>query len=446
MVYKSILARVVKDDDKRCEITENGEIIIPDEISHIPEIKTLEDILTKHGDKITKMLFSTIRNAPQGHIISQRNWLTSKQNNQYGTILTIPLSWEGFCEKYSNDTGIYINPADKIEDITQKMGDYCFKMTALSHGHELGKNTFLLDNDKYLINKYGITFICTKKQVTQELSQKDEAQKKSMNIDFDGETYFIYGNHFKSKKGKDCFDITVTNPKHAFIINYWGAAYEHTNGLQGIRNPPHKSKLPQGVLYYNNHTKNRNGQDYLILPKNYKQCITTNYIQTGSKNALLELEDGRYVFSDTAKYGSGLSLICHKNNINDSNYGIKTQGLFKENKDITLNFNPSGNPYFTPGTYFVSEHKAKCFDTTTNDPQHMLVKVTWSLKETGKTGTPWSETPEEALYFTKRSSNAGNTGIDYFILPMDYIKMQKEERIKMLQNIKQPVPKLKLIK
>jgi len=253
---------------------EDGKLDIPESLKEISEIVSLINLVETNKDKLIEMLF------PKNYMVTQHTWCN------YRTILnpieniirirTIPLNWDEFLICYNKYTKINIFPQDNLEVIQNKIKEYNFTWNAGNKGRIIGENTFLLDDGRYLYNnkgKYmsGLSFICNKDQLVTDIYHQDQNLKQIINLNFDGSTYFCYGNFFKSKKGTPCFDITTKNLQHILICVSWGGAFNKTRGIRNIS---------QNNIYYRRASSNGggSGNDYLIIPINFKNKISINDI------------------------------------------------------------------------------------------------------------------------------------------------------------------------
>lgn len=253
---------------------EEGKLDIPESLKDVLEIINLSNLVEENKNKLITMLF------PKNYMITQHTWCNCRVitpiNDNIIRIRTIPLNWDEFLICYNEYTKMNILPQDNLEVIQNKIKEYDFAWDASNKGRNFGENTFLLDDGRYLYNnkgKYmsGLSFICNKNQLITDFYHQDQNLKQIINIHFDGSTCFCYGNYFKSKKGTNCFDITAKNPKYILIRVSWGGAFNETRGIKNV---------PINPIYYKRASSNGGGlgNDYLIIPINYKNEISIDDI------------------------------------------------------------------------------------------------------------------------------------------------------------------------
>lgn len=135
----------------------------------------------------------------------------------------------------------------------------------LNRGIILGGNAALLDKDYYLVNWYGkynpqMTFLVTWDTIQHFFWINPDY---NMNIIFDGEPYFMYGDYWISKKGKHVFrPLPKDQAEHMLVKVNW----EREKGSSG-RNP----ELEEVALYHHR-ARSRGGgigNTYYVLPKGY---------------------------------------------------------------------------------------------------------------------------------------------------------------------------------
>ena len=135
----------------------------------------------------------------------------------------------------------------------------------LNRGIILGVNTVLLDEDYYLVNWYGkynpqMTFLVTWETIQNFFWSKPDY---FMNVIFDGEPHFMYGDYWISRKGKHCFrPLPKDRAEHMLVKVEW----EREKGARGI-NP----ELEEVALYSHRARSNGGGigNTYYVLPKGY---------------------------------------------------------------------------------------------------------------------------------------------------------------------------------
>jgi hypothetical protein len=146
----------------------------------------------------------------------------------------------------------------------------------------LGTESFLLDNGKILVKKYGkyrpnITFLLpdVKDQVS-VYPKNIESEIKKMNIETKASIENIFtGNFFTSKKGNKIFDVKeFGRGSHLFIKVGWGGAFA-TKSNRGETNIPKKD-----MVYYLEARSNGGGlgDNYIIVPNGYKVQLSEDDI------------------------------------------------------------------------------------------------------------------------------------------------------------------------
>lgn len=144
----------------------------------------------------------------------------------------------------------------------------------LNRGIKLGENAVLLDDDSYLVNWYGkynpqITFL-VKWDTIQNFFWSEPDY--NMNVIFDGDPYFMYGNYWVSRKGKHCFrPLPKDRAEHMLVKVDWEKGLFRTS--YG-RNP----ELEKAALYYHR-ARSRGGgigNTYYVLPKGYVHRLSVD--------------------------------------------------------------------------------------------------------------------------------------------------------------------------
>ncbi len=165
----------------------------------------------------------------------------------------------------SKNENTIITKTLELAEIKKIYGETCFE-TETSYG----------------INAYGkynprITFIVPKQfnldkngePINPIKYHNDSEMTDGMNIEWDGDVDYLYGDFWKSKKGTSCFrpkDPLVAN-NIMFRVN-WGGAFNHNRGMRG-------SKSINDAVYYNRASSNGGGvgYDYCIFPIGYSNEI-----------------------------------------------------------------------------------------------------------------------------------------------------------------------------
>jgi len=142
-----------------------------------------------------------------------------------------------------------------------------------SKGLHLGKNTFKLDDGKYLVNDGGkyrpnLSLIFTEDRLLKAFDYAADTELQgSLNVSFSGNMGFKFGRFFKSKKGTNCFEeMDRDKAPHMLIKINWGGAFDSSRGFRS---------WPEGSLYRRVAKSNGGGagNDYLVLPINFKQTL-----------------------------------------------------------------------------------------------------------------------------------------------------------------------------
>lgn len=138
--------------------------------------------------------------------------------------------------------------------------------------YEAGEGQFLVNMfGKYLPN---ITFVISSTFEVDENERvispldytSDEEVTANMNINFDGDVVFIFGDFWRSKKGGACFrPKDPMRAKHMLVCSSWGGAFSRTRGNYHGENTP-------GVLYFRRARSNGGGagNDFYVVPVGYK--------------------------------------------------------------------------------------------------------------------------------------------------------------------------------
>lgn len=142
------------------------------------------------------------------------------------------------------------------------------------HCHET-ENCFLVhDYGKY---KPNVTFVLSKdfhlnkdrKPIDPLSYTTDSKITDNMNIPFDGDADFIFGDFWINKKGNKCFKPEdPLKSKHLLIRVSWGGSYSYTWGN-------YRGEKIKGVIYFHRASSNAvgSGYDYYIVPVRFKNKI-----------------------------------------------------------------------------------------------------------------------------------------------------------------------------
>lgn len=262
---------------KHISFDEEGNISIPEGMDNVRELSLLSLMVEEYKDNMVFMLWRCGYSQPASYMWSKFSQVVELKGAQ----LTIgPYIWENFVKAYSDYTGIIILPTDDYETICEKIDGLRWQFNVERNGFIVGKNTFLLDDGRYLYNEFGkyapnLTFILSKKRLAEGIFKRRPTLGEEMNINFSGEVSIVEGSFFVSNKGKKCFD-TTTNPRHVLIRCHWGGAFNCTHGF-GYTDDNFDI---QKALYYRRASSNGGGvgNDFLILPIGYKNIISLDDI------------------------------------------------------------------------------------------------------------------------------------------------------------------------
>ena len=154
------------------------------------------------------------------------------------------------------------------------------KTMTLAEAREMYGETVYETETGFLVNKFGkyrpnITFVIPKTfdlgkdgKVIDPLSYTaDRDVTDNMNVNFDGDVSFVFGDFWRSKKGGACF--RSKNPmqaKHLLICISWGGCFNSHRGMS--TNYANEC----GALYFRSASSNGGGvgNDYIVLPVGYK--------------------------------------------------------------------------------------------------------------------------------------------------------------------------------
>lgn len=154
----------------------------------------------------------------------------------------------------------------------------------------------------FLVNDFGkycpnITFIVSK-EIELDASGKpinplqyirDREVTDSMNMDFDGEAEFMFGDFWRSKKGGACF--RPKNPKVAkdlLVRVSWGGCFDSSRGTYSD-----EANAIEGVKYFRRASSNGGGTgyDYWVLPVGFVRILHIKEIDGETKtNRTAEFE------------------------------------------------------------------------------------------------------------------------------------------------------------
>lgn len=99
---------------------------------------------------------------------------------------------------------------------------------------------------------------------------EDDEFINSMNMEFDGEVSFTYGEFWHSKKGSACFrPQDPMKAKHLLISISWGGCFNKTRGIFEFY------AKENGALYFRSSSSNGRGlgHNYMVFPVGYKRSL-----------------------------------------------------------------------------------------------------------------------------------------------------------------------------
>ena len=150
-----------------------------------------------------------------------------------------------------------------LAEIKAMFGDNCFE-TETSFGVNL--------YGKY---KPGMTFIIPKtlplgkdgKPINPIFYEEDKEVTGNMNLDFDGEPTFMFGDFWRSKKGNPCFrPKSPLHAKHLLIRVRWGGCFNRSRGN-------YEAPENAGVIFFKRASSNGGGAgcDYWVVSVGYRR-------------------------------------------------------------------------------------------------------------------------------------------------------------------------------
>ena len=116
----------------------------------------------------------------------------------------------------------------------------------------------------------------------------------------------------------------------------------------------------------------------------------------------IELNDGKFIIKDYKKYGSGLLIISEKPTVTFSKSTANLGGT--ELEEIK-------------GRFFTTKKGSKAFDTTSENPTHILYKDRWG----GCFNSYKGRKLPDGIYNHRASSNGGGVGYDYAVYELGNI-------------------------
>lgn len=151
----------------------------------------------------------------------------------------------------------------------------------------------------------------------------------------------------------------------------------------------------------------------------HKDALKGFHLSGGNKNTK-ELENGKFIFSDFSRYGSKLNLILEDLNVS---VGELFTANTHKNVDLIskLKLDFSGIAEILEGNFIKIRRGNSFFNVTDKEKSHFLIKIKW-----GGSYHPRSRGLNERrsfngiLYLERISSNKGELGIDYIVVPKDF--------------------------
>ena len=145
---------------------------------------------------------------------------------------------------------------------------------------------------------------------------------------------------------------------------------------------------------------------------------------------------------DVGKYRSGITIEVPQEWTVNKKRDLENPINYISAKEITdgMNIDFDGDASILLGRYRLSKNGRPVFELTEpTKAKDTLIKVSWG-GSFNKTNGQYKDYAEEvgASFFTRRSSNGGGAGNDYWILPVDFVKdMEPRDVSKILANIEQ---------
>lgn len=145
---------------------------------------------------------------------------------------------------------------------------------------------------------------------------------------------------------------------------------------------------------------------------------------------------------DAGKYHSGITIEIPQAWTVNKKRKLESPISYKSAKELTdgMNVDFDGDASILLGRYRLSKNGRPVFELTRpTKAKDTLVKVSWGGAFNRTRGQDKDYAEEVgASFFTRRSSNGGGAGNDYWILPVDFVKdMDSRDVSKILANIEQ---------
>ena len=167
------------------------------------------------------------------------------------------------------------------------------KMTIVEARVMFGENCYETETG-FLVNIFGkycpnVTFVVGKEvelnadgePINPLHYSNDREVTDSMNMDFDGEATFMFGDFWRSKKGGACF--RPKNPKFAkdlLVRVSWGGCFNSHRGTYSD-----EANVIEGVKYFRRASSNGGGAgyDYWVVPVGFSRILHIDEVDGGTK-------------------------------------------------------------------------------------------------------------------------------------------------------------------
>lgn len=168
-----------------------------------------------------------------------------------------------------------------------------YSMSVSEAREMLGENSYEIDGG-FITNHFGkyqpnITFVVGKeveldangKLISPLGYIKDKEVTDGMNMDFDGDPAFMFGDFWRSKKGGACFRPKDPREAKDLLIRVnWGGAFDSHRGTY-----PDEARRIEGVKYFHRASSNGGGSgyDYWVVPVGFYRSRSFSDIDGHSK-------------------------------------------------------------------------------------------------------------------------------------------------------------------
>lgn len=145
---------------------------------------------------------------------------------------------------------------------------------------------------------------------------------------------------------------------------------------------------------------------------------------------------------DAGKYRSGITIEVPQEWTIDKKRNPESPIRYIDSRELTdgMNIDFDGDASFLLGNYRLSKNGKPVFELTEpTKAKDVLIKVSWG-GAFSRTRGQYREYAEEtgATFFTRRSSNGGGAGNDYWVLPVGFVKdMEFRDVSNILKNIQE---------